>query len=111
MMKKLSVFIVSSLLLFVFSAKAMAAEETLENNSGLVTGQITDAEKQILPGASIIVEGMHAGVTSDINGFYTIANLKPGTYTLKVSYVGYSPKEMTVTIANGKVLTRDVVLD
>lgn len=110
-MKKLSVFIVSSLLLFVFSAKAMAAEETLENNSGLVTGQITDAEKQILPGASIIVEGMHAGVTSDINGFYTIANLKPGTYTLKVSYVGYSPKEMTVTIANGKVLTRDVVLD
>ena len=71
-MKKLSVFIVSSLLLFVFSAKAMAAEETLENNSGLVTGQITDAEKQILPGASIIVEGMHAGVTSDINGFYTI---------------------------------------
>lgn len=111
MMKKLSVFIVSSLLLFVFSAKAMAAEETLENNSGLVTGQITDAEKQILPGASIIVEGMHTGVTSDINGFYTIANLKPGTYTLKVSYVGYSPKEMTVTIANGKVLTRDVVLD
>lgn len=111
MMKKLSVFIVSSLLLFVFSAKAMAAEETLENNSGLVTGQITDAEKQILPGASIIVEGMHAGVTSDINGFYTIANLKPGTYTLKVSYVGYSPKEMTVTIANGKVLTRDVILD
>ena len=111
MMKKLSVFIVSSLLLFVFSAKAMAAEETLENNSGLVTGQITDAEKQILPGASIIVEGMHAGVTSDINGFYTIANLKPGTYTLKASYVGYSPKEMTVTIANGKVLTRDVVLD
>lgn len=111
MMKKLSVFIVSSLLLFVFSAKAMAAEETLENNSGLVTGQITDAEKQILPGASIIVEGMHAGVTSDINGFYTITNLKPGTYTLKVSYVGYSPKEMTVTIANGKVLTRDVVLD
>ena len=110
-MKKLSVFIVSSLLLLVFSAKAMAAEETLENNSGLVTGQITDAEKQILPGASIIVEGMHAGVTSDINGFYTIANLKPGTYTLKVSYVGYSPKEMTVTIANGKVLTRDVVLD
>ena len=110
-MKKLSVFIVSSLLLFVFSAKAMAAEETLENNSGLVTGQITDAEKQILPGASIIVEGMHAGVTSDINGFYTIANLKPGTYTLKVSYVGYSPKEMTVTIANGKVLTRDVILD
>ena len=110
-MKKLSVFIVSSLLLFVFSAKAMAAEETLENNSGLVTGQITDAEKHILPGASIIVEGMHAGVTSDINGFYTIANLKPGTYTLKVSYVGYSPKEMTVTIANGKVLTRDVVLD
>lgn len=110
-MKKLSVFIVSSLLLFVFSAKAMAAEETLENNSGLVTGQITDAEKQILPGASIIVEGMHTGVTSDINGFYTIANLKPGTYTLKVSYVGYSPKEMTVTIANGKVLTRDVVLD
>lgn len=33
-------------------------------------------------------------MTSDVNGFYTFSNLDPGTYTVKVSYVGYSPVEL-----------------
>lgn len=57
---------------------------------GSITGRITDADRQVLPGATIMIEELHTGVTSDVNGFYTLANLKPGTYKVKVSYVGYS---------------------
>ncbi len=67
--------------------------------------------KQILPGASIYIEKLHTGVTSDVNGYYTFANLTPGTYTVKVSYVGYSPVEMKITIPAGKTLEKDVVLN
>ena len=56
---------------------------------GTITGRITDADRQVLPGATIMIEELHTGVTSDVNGFYTLANLKPGTYKVKVSYVGY----------------------
>ena len=38
----------------------------------------------------LYIEKLHTGVTSDVNGFYTFPNLDPGTYTVKVSYVGYS---------------------
>jgi hypothetical protein len=54
--------------------------------------------------ASIFVENLKTGVISDVNGFYTLPNLKPGTYTVKVTYVGYSPIEMKVTVPEGKTL-------
>ena len=50
-------------------------------------------------------------MTSDVNGFYTFPNLDPGTYTVKVSYVGYSPVELKITIPAGRTLEKDVVLN
>ena len=50
-------------------------------------------------------------MTSDVNGFYTFSNLDPGTYTIKVSYVGYSPVELKITIPAGRTLEKDVVLN
>ena len=47
---------------------------------------------------------------SDVNGFYTLPNLKPGTYTVKVTYVGYSPIEMNITVPEGKTLEKDIVM-
>ena len=42
---------------------------------------------------------------------YTFPNLDPGTYTVKVSYVGYSPVELKITIPAGRTLEKDVVLN
>lgn len=78
---------------------------------GTVRGRIIDVTKQTLPGASIYIEKLHTGVTSDVNGFYTFPNLDPGTYTVKVSYVGYSPVELKITIPAGRTLEKDVVLN
>ncbi len=57
------------------------------------------SDKQVLPGATIVIEDLHTGVTSDINGFYTLTNLKPGTYHVKVSYVGYEAKTYTIRVS------------
>ncbi len=70
---------------------------------GTITGRITDADRQVLPGATIMIEELHTGVTSDVNGFYTLANLKPGTYKVKVSYVGYEPKYYTIKLTGNNV--------
>ena len=48
---------------------AVAIEEPESNPSkGIITGRITDEESQILPGATIIIEELHTGVTADRNG-------------------------------------------
>ena len=100
------------LLLFTATVNtAIADEKANVTKQGTVRGRITDATKQTLPGASIYIEKLHSGVTSDVNGFYTFSNLDPGTYTVKVSYVGYSPVELKITIPAGRTLEKDVVLN
>ena len=99
------------LLLFATSGNAAMADEKANIvKQGTVRGRIIDVTKQTLPGASIYIEKLHTGVTSDVNGFYTFPNLDPGTYTVKVSYVGYSPVELKITIPAGRTLEKDVVL-
>lgn len=106
--------IVKTALLFSMIAAgnnyAWADESLSPTTQGTLCGRIVDTSKQTLPGASIYIEKLHTGVTSDINGFYTFANLDHGTYTVKVSYVGYSPIEMEIKIPKGKTLEKDVVM-
>ena len=110
-MKRL-VKLVSLILLFLNMSNNTFAEEKVNVvKQGTIRGRIIDASKQTLPGASIYIENLRTGVTSDVNGYYTFSNLNPGTYTIKISYVGYSPVEMKITIPAGKTLGKDVVLN
>ena len=86
-----------------------ATEKTDDPGFGIISGQVTDAERHTLPGATVQIEGLQTGVTADINGFYKLPNLKPGTYTLKVTYIGYTPiyKKVNVT---GKEQVADIVM-
>lgn len=79
--------------------------------NGAIRGRIVDSEKQVLPGASIFIENLKSGVVSDENGFYTLSNLKPGTYTVKVTYVGYEPITMTLTVPEGKTVEKNIILN
>ncbi len=106
---------VTKLISFIFlfasiTSLSFATENENLTKKGAIRGRIVDNTKQFLPGASIYIDKLHTGVTSDINGFYTFPNLSPGTYVLKVSYVGYDPVALTITISEGKTLERNVTL-
>ena len=57
----------------------------------------------------MLIESLHTLVTSDQNGNYSFSNLKPGTYKVKISYVGYEPKIITVKY-DGHTLFQNVEL-
>ena len=103
----------------IFIAAMMAAttmasnalDEVFEANPGVVCGRITDGDSHVLPGASIVIEDLHTGVTSDINGYYTLPVMKPGTYTLKISYVGYKPLVKKITVTKDKSQETNFVLN
>ncbi|MBI1806055.1 MAG: TonB-dependent receptor [Ignavibacteria bacterium] len=60
--------------------------------TGKISGQVVDKEsREPLIGANIIVEETPYGGVSDIEGNYTILNVPPGTYAVKISMVGYAP--------------------
>ncbi len=91
-------------------ATAFAAPDSNEAALGVMRGRIVDAQNQVLPGATVMIESLHTGVVSDVNGYYTLANLKPGTYIVKVTYVGYQPKTMKLTVQPDKTAVQDFVL-
>ncbi len=110
-MKRVLKLIFSVLLLVSTSGNTFAEEKVKVARQGTIRGRIVDASEQVLPGASVYIDKLHTGVTSDVNGYYTLANLDPGTYVMKISYVGYSPVQMKITVPEGRTLEKDVVLN
>lgn len=110
-MKTVKRLMATALVAVSATVASLAAEVVEETSLGIISGQVTDTERHTLPGATIQIESLHTGVTADINGFYKLPNIKPGTYTLKVSYVGYTPiyKKVSVTNSN-KVIVTDIVM-
>ncbi len=59
--------------------------------TGTIEGVAKDKKTgETLPGVMVIIEGTTSGTSSDINGQFTIANVKPGKYKIKASYISYS---------------------
>jgi outer membrane receptor for ferrienterochelin and colicin len=82
-MKSIYVFI----LLFVSTVTAFAQE------GGTIRGTIKDSKsKEDIIGATILVQGINKGAATDINGFFSFGKLPAGSYSLKVSFVGYESK-------------------
>jgi len=74
-------------------------------------GRTTDTNGQGLPGITVQVEGTTLGVASDVEGNYSFpVTLRPGTYTINFSAVGYGPIRQTVSLNNQETVTADASL-
>jgi len=90
-----------------------------QTGSGKLAGKITDAQTgEPLIGANIIIENTNLGAASDLDGNYFILNITPGTYTVKISFVGYSQKTVQevrvvagITYELNETLTSGIDLD
>ncbi len=59
--------------------------------AGKIAGRIVHADTgEPLPGAAIRIEGTTLGDAADNDGYYAIINVKPGTYTLVASMIGFA---------------------
>ena len=71
-----------------------------------VTGRVTDAFNDPLPGVSIVVQGTQQGTVTDPNGNYSLSNVQSSS-VLVYSFVGFTSKQETV----GNRRTINVVLE
>ncbi len=60
-----------------------------------VSGKVTDATGQPLPGVTVVVKGTTTGTITDASGMYTLGNL-PENATLIFSFVGMRTQEVVV---------------
>jgi TonB-dependent receptor len=101
------------LLIWVCLPKSVPAAESDRNgsnNTGSITGTVRDVTGSVLRGAQIVVQPEAVKVVSDAQGDFLIPNVKTGTYTITVSYVGFADSVSTIVVTVGQSAVLNAVL-
>lgn len=79
--------------------------------NGVITGTLTDKEANNAPlaFANAAIKGTSAGATTNEKGKYKIS-IAPGKYILVLSFIGYEPVEIPVTVKENETLVVDKAL-
>lgn len=83
---------------------ALAKQIRIDETTGGIKGTIKDEKGEKLFGTNILIRELGIGTTSDANGNYSIRKVKPGEYTLEISYVGYEKIIRRIKINEGGLL-------
>ncbi len=86
---------------------------TVRAQNGMITGIIKDSRtQQSLVLAAVEIINTELKTVSDTNGYYILDKIVPGTYTLKISGNGYTPKELyNVIVTSGNINSINIYLD
>lgn len=83
MKKTLQYFLACSLTISGFGAFS-------QDNNGTLSGYVIEGKtEEVLIGATVRLSGTDFGAITDVNGFYTITNITPQTYSVETSYIGF----------------------
>ena len=115
-MKKISIILLLSVFLAPVFAENTNKEETKktgESKAISISGKIMDKQtREELVGAFIQIEGTDISTYTDIDGNYSIENIKPGQYDIKVEYISYKNTELEAMEINANKNTNiDIKLE
>lgn len=101
-----------ALLALLFLSAGLRAQESA--SSGIV-GQVVDTTKGAMPGATVTVinTGTNAQrvITTDAEGRFSVPNLSPATYTVRVELSGFATAEVKgLLLRNGEVSRPTITL-
>jgi len=112
-----SIAIIKTLAIIVISFNTVLFAQT----SGSMEGRITDTDGDPLPGANILLTHTiengdsvklrsSRGTAADIDGYFSLREIRPATYILKVTYIGYSPRTLEADVNAGDVTELNIEL-
>jgi len=65
----------------------------------VLQGVVTDSEtRQPLIGANIVIKELNRGISTNNQGQFQFENVRPGTYTLRVTFVGYHNEKLKIDL-------------
>ena len=83
----------NSILLLIFSCNLLLAQQELKT----ISGKITDINNKPLLGVSVYVEGTKKGTETNLDGEYTIKNVRSDNQIIIVSAVGFVNQSKKIT--------------
>jgi hypothetical protein len=89
---------------------AFAKTQRVDEKTGGIKGFIKDESGELLICANVMLDEIKIGCASDTKGYYLIKNIKPGEYTLEISYIGYEKFRQKIKIKAGEIIEKNVTL-
>ncbi|MCK9245082.1 MAG: carboxypeptidase-like regulatory domain-containing protein, partial [Candidatus Marinimicrobia bacterium] len=79
--------------------------------ASIIRGTVSDSQTaRNLVGANVFLVGTALGSATDIEGNYRIGSVPAGTYTMRISYIGYSNLEVEITVPEDQTVVYDAQL-
>ena len=80
--------------------------------TGKIAGQIKGSDtNEPLAGANVVLQGTGMGAAADVDGYFVVLNVSPGSYTVEVSMIGYASYiEENVQVSINQTTTLDITL-
>ena len=93
--------LISTLILFVL----LQFNNLFAQDTGTLRGLVTDSTTaEALPFTSAYIKELNIGANTDMRGYFLITSVPANqTFTLTVSYVGYSTKNISVRVSKGQL--------
>ncbi|WP_319229769.1 TonB-dependent receptor [Draconibacterium orientale] len=67
-----------------------------------IRGSVYDSDYNLLPGATVTIDGTSKGVNTNEDGEYFITNLEPGRARIRVSFIGYKTHTADIILREGR---------
>jgi iron complex outermembrane receptor protein len=109
-MKKTYIYLLKTIFVLLLVLRNVFLFADTAVPGGHVTGHITTSDGKPAEFVTVAITQLNKACVTNDDGIYTLHNVKPGVYTLKVSFVGLIGIERSVTVISGKVTTADFVL-
>jgi iron complex outermembrane recepter protein len=100
-------FIRATFLLLIF-CNIVRADDDMAN--GKISGTVKTSDGKPAEFVTVSIKELNRATRTSDDGTYTISNIKPGNYTLVVSFIGAKSQEKPVTVLASKTTTADFVL-
>lgn len=94
----------------IFSLLCLLSCTVAFAQTGTISGVVTTNDGQPAINVTISIEHTKLGSISDEHGAYVIKNVKPGTWTLRITSVGSATQQQTVTVTAGRTQEINVTL-
>jgi hypothetical protein len=80
---------------------------SISQNSGTIRGFIYNKENgESVPFSSVFLKGTTIGANSDLNGFFSVTKIPPGTYQLLITNLEFDTIVETITVKAGDIINK-----
>ncbi len=98
-------------LLILLAFIATISSQLANGQTGTLRGFVYEEESgEPIIFTNVVIQGTTLGISTDVNGYFSIGDIPAGEQVVEVSYLGFEKAEKTVSIIENRIITTKIFL-